>query len=100
MLKQIKDGLDFMENKQFIDTLFSLGKLHKGQDINELNKFGDGKFFQYLFQDFLEQLIGEEDASRVEEMRALELAYLVKGLESLSHLFLKDNKERETKLKG
>jgi mannitol/fructose-specific phosphotransferase system IIA component (Ntr-type) len=30
MLRQIKEGLDFLDNKQFIDTIFSLGKLHKG----------------------------------------------------------------------
>ena len=100
MLRQIKEGLDYLDNKQLIDTIFSLGRLHKRQDKASLEKYGDAKFFNYLFQDFLDQLIGDENASRVEEMRALELSYLVKGLENLSKFFEKENKLREKELKN
>jgi len=45
MLRQIKDNVTQLDDKTLVDTIFSIGKLHKHQDLIELNKHGDHKFF-------------------------------------------------------
>jgi hypothetical protein len=47
MLRQIKNGLKLMENKLLVDTIFSIGKLHKQvhRVPKDLDKYGDLKFF-------------------------------------------------------
>lgn len=48
MLRRIKEGFPLMTNKNLVDTVFSLGKLHhKGhhKSISDLDKYGDLKFF-------------------------------------------------------
>jgi hypothetical protein len=42
----------------------------------------------------------EEEASRVGEMSAIEIAYLTKGLGSLNHLFDTSNKQKEREIKS
>ena len=49
-----------MDNKQLIDTVFSLSKLHgyAHKNPNDLNKYRDGKFFNHFFREILQELLG------------------------------------------
>jgi len=65
-----------LDNKMLVDTIFSLGKLHKAHSkpekikdkennsiillspIEALNKYGDLKFFQHLFRELMLELLG------------------------------------------
>jgi hypothetical protein len=38
MLKAIQKNVEFLDNKQLVDTLFSIGKLHKHHSNAQLNK--------------------------------------------------------------
>jgi len=40
-----------LANKQLVDTLFSMGKLHKAQKVEDLAKYGDQKFFEHFFRE-------------------------------------------------
>ena len=53
MLKQIKKGLANLSTRQFVDTLFSIGKMHKKQLPEETSQplF---PFMNYLIGDFLQ----------------------------------------------
>ena len=75
MLKVIKDNIQLLDNKMLVDTVFSLGKLHKAHSkpekikdkinnsielqspIEALNKYGDLKFFQHLFREIMLELL-------------------------------------------
>lgn len=50
MLKSIKQGFDRLDDKYLVDTIYALGRLHKGQTKDNMakqniNKYGDFKFF-------------------------------------------------------
>lgn len=45
ILRQIKENAKLLSNKNLVDSIFGLGKLHKYQKMEELNKYGDFKFF-------------------------------------------------------
>ena len=56
MLKAIKSGFSELDDKYLVDTVYALGRLHKGQAKDNmarqnLNKFGDFKFFQHFFRE-------------------------------------------------
>ena len=79
MLKAIKAKMEELDNRQLVDTLFSLGKLHKDRipvEVAEESRLFP--FFYYLVGDFLEQA-----GNRVHELDPLEIAYLLKGLTNL-----------------
>jgi len=78
-----------MSTKNLIDTLFSLGKLHQShKNIEDLDKYGDNKFFQHLFRKSISELLHRE-------MSPIEMAYLTKGLITLRRFFDPETKELE-----
>ena len=108
MLREIKKQMPTLGNKELVDTVFSIGKLHKGQPQTHLNKYGDGKFFQHFFREMMQELLGIEnehqieikegmkfEAARIDELSAIQLAYLSKGLSHLRKLFDSSNRELE-----
>ena len=90
MFRQVMEHADDMDNKQLVDTLFGVGKLHKGQELAQFNKYGDYKFFQHFFRVMLTQV-----EQRVHEMSVIQQAYLCKGILNLAKYFDDDNKELE-----
>lgn len=95
MLQHLKKGLSFLDNKSLVDTIFSLGKLH--QKTENLDKYGDLKFFTHFFREMQQELLGTLDefgtCSRISEISPIQMAYLSKGLEKLSKFYSKDNKK-------
>ena len=76
MLKQVQKNMDQLSQRQFIDTVFALGKLHKKSDTL-LEKTS---FFHYFMGDILKEV-----NKRVNTLSdCLEIAYLVKGLSNLA----------------
>ena len=54
MLKQVKKGLANLSNRQFVDTFFSIGKMHKNQLPEETSQ-PLYPFMNYLIGDFLKE---------------------------------------------
>ena len=82
-----------LSNRQFVDTLFSIGKMHKKQMPEETSQplF---PFMNYLIGDFL-----QDAKDRVPEFQdPMELAYLVKGITNLNKLVKMD--ENTTKFEA
>ena len=79
ILKAIKANMADLDNRQLVDTLFSVGKLHKHPippEIAEESRLFP--FFNHLVGDFLEQA-----TSRVTELGPQEIAYFLKGVTHL-----------------
>ena len=76
MLRQVKEGIVNLDNRQFVDTLFSIAKIHKRQHEPSAPLY---PFMHYLIGDFL-----KEATDRIPELQdPMELAYLVKGITNL-----------------
>jgi hypothetical protein len=76
MLKSIQKNMGELSQRQFIDTVFALGKMHKKSDAL-LDKTS---FFHYFIGDILKEV-----NKRVDNLTdSLEIAYLVKGLSNLN----------------
>ena len=87
MLRMIKEGLGNLDNRQLVDTLFSIGKLHKEKvewEIAQESKLFP--FFYHLVNDFL-----TESSKRIEELDPHEIAYLVKGVTNLHDVIKSDD---------
>ena len=78
MLRSIKNGLEHLDNRQFVDTVFSIGKLHKRQLPEEAEK-PLYPFMNYLIGD----LLREAKARILQLQDPMELAYLIKGITNL-----------------
>lgn len=76
MLRQVKENCRLIDNKNLVDTIYAVGKLHQGLKTKEdLNKYGDQKFFQHFFRDMLTEVLG-----RVDQLSLMQITYLAKGL--------------------
>ena len=55
MLRSIQRGLSLLDNKQVIDTIFSLGKLHKNLLLKEIETTYPlyFKYFNYFVRDLI-----------------------------------------------
>jgi hypothetical protein len=84
MLRHIKSNVRLLDNKNLVDNIYSLGKLHKDQ--SDLNKYGDFKFFQHFFEE-----VYQEIEHRVPELSLMEITYLTKGLSNLRHHLSAEN---------
>ena len=96
MLKSIQKNLELLDNKQAVDTLFSIGKLHKHQPAKELST-EHPEFLRY-FEYFLKDLMKDQE-QRVPELQQIQVAYLCKGLTSLRKVLTPKNQEEELKLR-
>ena len=93
MLRAIKDNLEHLDNRQLVDTVYSLGKLHQFKGpaslyIEKANKDWHNKlfpFFNHLLNDFLDQA-----KVRVADLKQSEIAFLAKGLISMRKLIYHD----------
>jgi len=56
MLRQVKTNIALLDDKNLVDLLFSIGKLHKKQTPADLNKYGDAKFFGYFLDDAFKEV--------------------------------------------
>ncbi len=57
MLKAIQKNLEFLDNKQLVDTLFSIGKLHKHHSTQILQKDHPefARYFPYFIKDMMRE---------------------------------------------
>ena len=86
MLKAIKKNLAQLDNRQVVDTLFSVGKLHKAKLSAEIAlETRLFPFFYHFVGDFLDQA-----QNRVTELEASEIAYLLKGVSNLHSVIKSD----------
>ena len=82
MLKEIKKHLRELDNRQFVDTLFSIGKLHREKLLPEVAEEARlFPFFYHLINDFL-----DEATTRVTALDPQEMAYMLKGLTNLNDI--------------
>jgi hypothetical protein len=65
MLKVIQKNLEYLDNKQVVDTLYSVGRLHKGMAIKSLQK--DHPEFSRYFTYFLKDMM-RESKDRIKEL--------------------------------
>jgi hypothetical protein len=72
MLSIAKKNLTAIDNKNLVDTLWAIGKIHKG------NRNFSNKFFQHLLDEMLIEL-----STRIEELTFFEISFLVEGLAML-----------------
>ena len=85
MLKAVKKGMVNLSNRHFVDTLFSIGKMHRNQ-LPEETAQPLYPFMNYLIGDFL-----KESKTRLLQFQdPMELAHLVKGFTSLDKLVKMD----------
>jgi hypothetical protein len=96
MLKAIQKNVEFLDNKQLVDTLFSIGKLHKHHSNAQLNKeYPDfARYFQFFIKDMM-----RESTSRMKELSAVQVAYLSKGLIGVRKLVNEKNSITEAELR-
>jgi hypothetical protein len=96
MLKSIQSNLELLDNKQSVDTIFSLGKLHKHMSAAELQeKHPDFiKYFEYFVRDIL-----SDSVQRIPELQSIHIAYLSKGLTDLRKVLTTLNSETELVLR-
>eukprot|EP00347_Sterkiella_histriomuscorum_P004264 403361113 len=96
LLRHISKNLDMLDNKQSVDTIFSLGKLHKGMNLQEIETGAPGfyKFFNYFIRDLFQDV-----ESRIKELSPIQVAYLTKGISDLKKVQNPQNQELEIKLR-
>ena len=88
MLKAVKENLNQLDNRQIVDTLFSVGKIHKAKISPELAE--ESRLFPFLYYfvgDFL-----TEAKERVTKLEASEIAYFLKGVTNLHSVIASDEK--------
>ena len=58
LLRHISKNLGMLDNKQSVDTIFSLGKLHKGMTLKEVETGAPGfyKFFNFFIRDLFKDV--------------------------------------------
>ncbi len=69
LLRDFKKNFKIIDNKNFVDTIFAIGKLHK-----KSREFSP-KFFQHLLKELF-----EEASERTETFKLEEIAFLCQGL--------------------
>ena len=76
-----------------VDTLYSVGRLHKGMTSQHLKaNFPDfQRYFTYFIKDMM-----KESKERIKELQPIQVAYLSKALTNLRKVF--DDKNSETEL--
>lgn len=79
MLKAIKKDVAQLDNRFLVDTIFSIGKLHKAQISEEVA--AESRLFPFIYY-FIDEML-DQAVLRVEELEPLEIAYLLKGLTNL-----------------
>ena len=95
MLRQIKEKVGELDNRQLVDTLYSVGKLHQkklGAEIAE-----EAKLFPFMYHFVAEFL--EEVTDRVDQLDPQEIAYLLKGLTNLHDIVTSDPNAEEKEQK-
>jgi hypothetical protein len=91
MLHQVRKGLQDLSNRQLVDTVFAIGKLHQSQTPSDFEP-------DSVLMPFLVYTIGDmvkEAITRVDSLGGLELAYLAKGLGNLRPLIQSNEKTTE-----
>lgn len=79
ILWHIKQGLGDLDSRNFVDTVFALGKMHKRHYPES-----DSHQLQPLFGKLVQSMIAQADERVSQIKEPMELAYLVKGIANLS----------------
>lgn len=96
MLKAIQKNLEFLDNKQVVDTLYAVGRLHKGQKVKEMQQ--NHPEFQRYFTYFLKDMM-KETKTRINDLAPVQIAYICKGLSDARKLFDEKNLMTESELR-
>ena len=96
MLKAIQKNVEFLDSKQLVDTVFSIGKLHKHHSNAQMVKEfpGFAPYFPYFLKDMM-----SESAARMKELSPVQVAYLSKGLTGVRKLINEINSTAESELR-
>ncbi|CDW74365.1 UNKNOWN [Stylonychia lemnae] len=96
ILRSISQNIELLDNKQLVDTIFSIGKLHKRQTLKEIETDVPQfyQFFNYFVRDML-----KEAKDRINELQTVQVAYLAKGVENMRKILNDNNKILEKELR-
>ena len=96
MLKSVQKNLELLDNKQAVDTLYSVARLHKGTKFADLQKdnINFAKYITYFIKDML-----KDQSERIPELSSIQVAYLTKGLTNLKKMLNDSNKDYELVLR-